>query len=268
LWIEHSDYVATHIAAIAYGFHASVFFAVVYFMFRSTTPRHRDMRWAGWLALCATFFIAGTIHLACGIGFNEAAWISERGYPGGPFAFLTQQQGRPITTLESAAYVVVSTLSDGLLLYRVSILWNRKWYIMLPLGLFYITTVVLLILRVTQLHMKNPPHMINLGTITWTMLMAVNIALSGAIAMRILLMRRSIGRLLGRQHAAVYTGVAALVIESALPFVIVSVVLLVLFGGQNTSQYLFIPLLAQITCIAPLLIILRMFLNQTWSSNT
>ncbi|KAF8870333.1 hypothetical protein BD779DRAFT_1681285 [Infundibulicybe gibba] len=236
LWLEHSNYIATHIAAVAYGFHATVFFAVVYFMF-SKSQHNRNRRRAGWLLLSITFFIAGTIHLACSIGFNEAAWISERGYPGGPLAFFTEQQSIPIVTVEGGWFTVATALAEGLLLYRVYILWDRIWYIVLPLGLFYITTIGSTL---------NSPHgaaareecaaMVNLGVITWTLLMAINIVLSGMIALRILLMRRSIGRVLGREHAKVYTGTAALVIETALPFVVVSAVLLGLFGGRNTSS--------------------------------
>ncbi|KAF8884782.1 hypothetical protein BD779DRAFT_1471867 [Infundibulicybe gibba] len=55
------------------------------------------------------------IHLACSIGFNEAAWISERGHPGGPLAFLTEQQGRPIAIVEGGGFTVATILAEGLL---------------------------------------------------------------------------------------------------------------------------------------------------------
>ncbi|KAF8870731.1 hypothetical protein BD779DRAFT_1454904 [Infundibulicybe gibba] len=264
----HCGYFRIKIFITPPGIHTAVFATVLYFMFLPEQMRRRGPRWVGWLAMTCSLFAVGTTNLACSIGFNEAAWVNERNYPGGPAAFLTEQQGRAIMTVGNSATILASFLADGLLLNRVYILWNQRWQVVVLPSVFYFVTIILAILRVVQIPLKDFGGMINLGIITWSSLMALNVYLSAMIALRIITMRRTVINLLGPEHAGMYTGAAAFVIESAMPFMIVSIILLALFGGNNTSQNLFVPLLVQIECIAPLLIILRIFRNQAWSRNT
>ncbi|KAF8875993.1 hypothetical protein BD779DRAFT_177394 [Infundibulicybe gibba] len=268
LWIEQSSYVSTHIAAIAYGLHATLFATILHFVFHPKQMQKRGGRWVGWFAMSCALFAIGTISLACSIHFNQTAWVDERNYPGGPLAFLTEQQGRSVLTVGNSATLMASCLAGGLLLHRVFILWNNRWQIVVLPALFYLASITLGVLRVAQIPMKNLGGMIDLGVVTWSCLVALNMCLSMMIAVRIIMMRRTVINLLGRDHARVYTGAAAFVIEAAMPFMIISTVLLVLFGGKSTSSNLFVPLLVQIECISPLLIILRIFRNQAWSSFT
>ncbi|KAF8875996.1 hypothetical protein BD779DRAFT_1698773 [Infundibulicybe gibba] len=93
--------------------------------------------------------------------------------------------------------------------------------------------------------------MIDLGVVTWSCLVALNMCLSMMIAVRIIMMRRTVINLLGRDHARVYTGAAAFVIEAAMPFMIISTVLLVLFGGKSTSSNLFVPCWSRLSVFLP-----------------
>lgn len=80
--------------------------------------------------------------------------------------------------------------------------------------------------------------------------MSINISLSVLISTRILLLRRKLRELLGKEYADLYTNTAAIIIESALPFTIISVILLGLFGENDIAQNLFVPLLVQIEVIS------------------
>ncbi|KAG6832916.1 hypothetical protein H0H92_004800 [Tricholoma furcatifolium] len=77
------------------------------------------------------------------------------------------------------------------------------------------------------------------------------------IMIRLLAFRRLIKSSLGSNYAKPYTELASIVIEAALPFTILSIVLLVLFGGNNIAQNLFVPLLVQVECLVPELITLH-----------
>lgn len=104
---------------------------------------------------------------------------------------------------------------------------------------------VLSILIVVQIAMPSsgmPP----ISLAVWIVMMAVNIVFTGQIAGRILFHRRKLVDALGPEHASMYTGMVAIVIESALPFTVISIVLLGLFGDNNTAQNLFISLLLQL----------------------
>lgn len=68
-----------------------------------------------WLVFNTFLFIIGTINLACSIRFNEDAWINDRNYPGGPYAFILEQQSMPILTLGNTCSIIASFMADGLL---------------------------------------------------------------------------------------------------------------------------------------------------------
>lgn len=51
---------------------------------------------------------------------------------------------------------------------------------------------------------------------------------------------------LGEKYTQVYTNVLAIIVESALPFGILSFIFVILYGVHNTAQNLFIPILAQV----------------------
>lgn len=93
--------------------------------------------------------------------------------------------------------------------------------------------------------MPNAAYMVDPFPV-WILLMLINVVLPGMIAFRILSMRRKIKKSLGDVHARPYTNVASLVIESALPFMVLSIVLLVLFGKKNNAQDLSLPPLIQV----------------------
>ncbi|KAG6911724.1 hypothetical protein DXG01_007974 [Tephrocybe rancida] len=195
------------------------------------------------------------------IKFNQSAWIDERNYPGGPYNFLLEQQTRPILTVGNTASILGSFLADGILLYRVMVLYNFVWYIIVLPTLFYIACVILSILTVVQIANPDFADIVNLSFPVWLVLMIINIVLSAMIAFRILAMRREVKSGLGAEYAKPYGTIASIIVEAALPFTILSIILLGLFGGHDTAQNLFVPLLVQVECLAPELIILRVIIR-------
>lgn len=76
--------------------------------------------------------------------------------------------------------------------------------------------------------------------------MILNLLLTSLLAIRLLYMRRQLQVSMGASSGKAYISVVAMVIESALPFGILSIIFLVLFGRQDPTQNLFIPLLVQV----------------------
>ncbi|KAJ7152020.1 hypothetical protein C8R46DRAFT_483241 [Mycena filopes] len=266
LWYEQSTYVSTHLASMGFGIHMIVFFTVTYYTWRmraSIQPRV----WVFWLVFNTLLFALGTINLACSIRFNENAWVNDRAYPGGPISYLLEQQSVPFLTLGNVASILASFMSDGLLLYRAGVLWHFAWYIIIPPALFFVACIILSIMVVIQLALPTV-SLPELSLAVWIVLMLLPIWLTLLIAGRILYHRRAMIDALGPEYAKAYTSVSAIVVESALPFCIISIVLLGLFGNNNTAQNLFVPLLVQVECIAPELIILRVVLGRSWTRGT
>jgi len=59
-------------------------------------------------------------------------------------------------------------------------------------------------------------------------------------------MRNRLRESFGSEHAHLYTTMATMILESALPYGLISFVFIVLYGTNNTAAVLFIPLLVQV----------------------
>lgn len=81
--------------------------------------------------------------------------------------------------------------------------------------------------------------------------MSPNIILTLLLVTRLLWMRRQIVRSLGQEYGKMYTGVATMVLESGLPYGVISFIFIILYGIGNTAALLFIPLLAQVEVSPP-----------------
>lgn len=56
-----------------------------------------------------------TINICASINFNQLAWIDERGFSGGPLAFLVTQQNRPVNLAVLATSIITIFLADAFL---------------------------------------------------------------------------------------------------------------------------------------------------------
>jgi hypothetical protein len=131
LWLEQAVHASTHIGSMAFGTLVSRLFNIsasnekknsletgiqvaIYTLATYYGLRQNKISWR-WILFNTTLFVFGTVNLATSIHFNETAWIDERNYPGGPYAFLVEQQSRPVQTVGNAASVITSTMAEGLL---------------------------------------------------------------------------------------------------------------------------------------------------------
>ena len=85
--------------------------------------------------------------------------------------------------------------------------------------------------------------------------MTLNMLVTTIIIARLLLARRKIRSIMGDTHGREYTSVAAMLVESALPTALISLVLIALYAQGNTAMTLFFPLLPQVqvgfACVVP-----------------
>ena len=64
-------------------------------------------------------FVGATVNVSVNMEFNEWTWIDFRGFPGGPLAFLYDEQSNVINTVGNSFGVLSSFLTDALL-----VCWN------------------------------------------------------------------------------------------------------------------------------------------------
>jgi hypothetical protein len=80
----------------------------------------------------------------------------------------------------------------------------------------------------------------------FSLLMSLNIALTLLLAIRLFYIRWQIVKVLGEEYGRMYTGVATMVLESGLPYGIISLIFVILYGINNNGAILFIPLISQL----------------------
>lgn len=101
------------------GMHAMLFFICLNLLWaqRKRRPRHTAL----FITYISLHFICGTLIIAGGMLFTEMTWIDNRGYPGGPLAFLQEQQPFWSNFMANVLSVMTAWLQD-ILLVRESLL--------------------------------------------------------------------------------------------------------------------------------------------------
>ncbi|RDX46653.1 hypothetical protein OH76DRAFT_1406732 [Lentinus brumalis] len=159
-------------------------------------------------------------------------------------------------------------MSDALLTYRCFVIWNSRRVIVFPAGIW----VASLLFSVGVLYGSGKPngdYFAGIATIFVTAYTASTIAFNVLVTSLICGRIMYIGRCMRASYApdadgTVYTGAAAIVVESALPFTIFSLAYLVTYamGSDIANAFSFY---AMFTCISPLMIILRVLSRRAWT---
>ena len=91
--------------------HAIVFMRSIYHLL------HRKGLRRSWLPVLfvTILFGLGSVNIACNIRFNEFTWIDDRNYPGGPFAYIMEQEQNPLNIAANCAAIIAPFMADGLL---------------------------------------------------------------------------------------------------------------------------------------------------------
>ena len=87
---------------------------------------------------------------------------------------------------------------------------------------------------------------VRFGLPYWALSMSLNILVTTMIVVRLWMARQSIKSVVDREQLSTYTGVSAMLVESALPYAVISLILIILYGRGNTAEILFIPLLPHV----------------------
>lgn len=87
---------------------------------------------------------------------------------------------------------------------------------------------------------------VKFGIPYWSISMALNMIVTILIVGRLWLARKHIEDILGKGHGKMYTGILAMVIESAAPYAISSLILIILYGLKDTGFVLLIPTFCQV----------------------
>ncbi|KAK0222295.1 hypothetical protein IW262DRAFT_1460611 [Armillaria fumosa] len=194
------------------------------------------------------YVLLSTIYTACNIHSNEMAWIDERGYPGGPLEYQLQQSYTTPIVVANAAAIAITFLADDCMVRLVvdcSIGFGSS-AVVLP-ALLLLSSTTMGILLVLQLALPGAaiwgPDIDKFSIPYWACSIAFTLLEdSGHV---------------GDDYGRAYAGIAAMLIECALPYALISSIFITLYGLRSTAFNLFVPLMIMVEAMTPQLIIIR-----------
>ncbi|KAJ2917551.1 hypothetical protein MD484_g2883, partial [Candolleomyces efflorescens] len=270
LYMERSNLIGLVIAGVIYGILFTIFVQCVLSL-RSSSAHKKKQAMIFTVYSCIIFILA-TFGFAGNTKFVQMTYIDYRNFPGGPndftFAFYTEF----CNVFSIGSYVIMNWFADGLMLYRFSVIYDRKPLLMIFPTMMYLAIVGLSLGMLTYTLKPEEgffgPTTIKIGTAYWSLSIGMNIIITSAIAGRLLKMRAQVRKLLGPNHASPYTSVVSMLVESAAIYTGWAIMFLVPFAREDTFQNFVLPSLGQVQGIAPLLIIFRVAQGKAWTSST
>jgi len=106
-------------------------------------------------------------------------------------------------------------------------------------------------------------------TTPWLVLtIAFNVITTSMIVFRLFSVSRSMRAVLAKDRAEVYTGVIAILVESALPFTLLGIAYLVTYVRGDPEELAFADIWGAFVALSPQAIILRVSMGSAWSKKT
>ncbi|KAI0354393.1 hypothetical protein OH77DRAFT_496706 [Trametes cingulata] len=285
---QNCYYVGNNFNAILYGIELVLYFASISIILSGKDRSRAGNRF--FLYFSTGMLLMITIYVAVQAVFGEEMWIVNADYPGGSAQYLADNAAIWYQTLGSAASIVLNLMSDGILvrpptvntrpysheranlqLYRCFVVWGDIRVIIFP-GILYLATAALGILTCYVSGKPNANFFVGeaqqIALAYSTVVIGLNVTASTLICVRILFLTRQMRGALGSDSVKMYTGAAALVIESALPYTLFGIAYVVSLGINSPTSILFLSIYVMFTCISPQMIVLRVLMGRAWSRET
>ncbi|KAH9929362.1 uncharacterized protein B0H18DRAFT_1117406 [Fomitopsis serialis] len=224
-------------------------------------------------------FILGTIFMAACAEMTQLSFVQYRDYPTGPSGYENDEFSIPADEAGNVAFVLTNWFADALLIWRCSVIYrgvgSNIWIPLLLPALMYLTELAMGFLWLIQISTpaSSPFQNGSASKINWTVpyfsiAVSLNVVVTLMIAARLWLYRYRITSVLGMGHGSHYTGIAAMIVESAAIYSTFALLFIIPFGVGNAIANTFLQALSQVQIIAPLLIIYRVARGKGWTSNT
>ncbi|KAF7322292.1 hypothetical protein HMN09_00006800 [Mycena chlorophos] len=213
----------------------------------------------------------GTVAFGANTRKTMTTYVLHKDFPAGPSAYNGVTYANNLTMTGNAAFLLMSWMADGLMLWRFSLIFNFNYVLMAFPILIYLGTVTSAILLMVAIQHTETFHSIdstNFAIAYWSLTISLNIILALAIAGRILWVRGGIRRTMGVEHSQQYVSVVAIVIESAALTVCWDLAFIICYARLTPFANVIISAMGQFTGVSPILILYRVAQGRAWSSTT
>ncbi|KAI0069931.1 hypothetical protein K474DRAFT_1670585 [Panus rudis PR-1116 ss-1] len=184
---------------------------------------------------------------------------------------ISYAQMRALSYINSSSYAIGNMLVDGLLLWRMYVIWRpalssarTQWlFILLPscliVGYAAVAVLGVIFMVPSDGSSASPIYLLSISAS-----LLINVLLSLLIALRLWLYRRQIRAAFGKNYGKPYKLISLIIIESASLYVIFSILLLATMVSGNPSTQIWLYVNPPIQNIANMLIIYRLNNGKAW----
>ncbi|EAU92073.1 hypothetical protein CC1G_09594 [Coprinopsis cinerea okayama7 len=193
------------------------------------TPKDLKKGRASYIVMSFTILALSLVPTILGL-YNQFRGLY---YSSGGLSYISAQEGIlsewPYVTGTAFTYAYV-VLGDGLLLYRCYIIWQDFWWVTIVPGMMYLAYIGIAIYYTTTI----PTQQLSVAAdariyLTISLLtVLLNIILTSLLSIRLLRAQRDLSKVLPNRDMKLYTRVVAILIESAVPLTVFSLVSAVL----------------------------------------
>ncbi|KAJ6626904.1 hypothetical protein B0H10DRAFT_2210784 [Mycena sp. CBHHK59/15] len=267
---ERSLYIGSYITAILYGMQLFMFVLSNYFLLYSSAEARKESFF--YIFYGTVMLLLWTVASSCNALFGQLIWIDNRDVMGGPAAYLIANLSAWYNTLGTVAGICMNFLADGLLLYRCYIIWGSSLHIIALPVLIYFAAMSMAILLIYESAIPGASFFsgdsVSFGVPYFWLTISLNIIVTSLICGRLLSVRNRVRTILGEQYCRTYTGVVAVLLESALPFTVLGIIYVISYARNSPYSFALLQIWADFCAISPQLIILRVATGKAWSKDT
>lgn len=242
---------------ILYGIHLIVFGVVCLILLSKPYKRGPGTSAITLLAFSTFMFILSTAHVA--LAFQEIllGFVYQDHLEGNPQDFFRNM----VFPQRKALYIINTLLGDSLLIWRVYVIWGRKWKICaLPLLFLVATTTcgvkTIVANAISSGHSVFNPSILSWVTSTFVLNIVTQVTSTGLIATKIYRAAST-----GSRNSSRYMSLVWLVVESGAIYTAAAIVQLVTYLLKLNVGVILEMMLAQLSAIAPALILIRIGLG-------
>ncbi|RDB23623.1 hypothetical protein Hypma_009503 [Hypsizygus marmoreus] len=265
---ERACFHGTLLAALAFG--ALLMLYVQLTQVLLVRPKRGQTFWAI-VAYSGALFPLAVLSISVMFKFSEMSYIENRNYPGGPTAFYRDYSSDYVNVIGQVSETLFPWFADILMISRLLVVWNYKWWIAAFPAVTYLTKLGISIpVLISQLRPRDPTWLARagaFGTSYYSVTMAFNIYITVMICIRLQSMRRDLETVTGRLHASFYTSSFTMIVESGVFFTVWVTVYLIMRSRGSLFQNVFLLPIAFTLGITRMLIVLRIAQDRAWSKD-
>jgi len=276
---EKANFAGILIGGILYGVVIVLFFQCMGVLLSSSYRTRGGVRW-GLVVYTTVTFSFVTIFTALNLDIQSISYIDDREFPGndalppGPLGYQYLIYSKPISIAANLMFLLNNWLADGLLLYRCYIFYAKKFWVVAFPCLVYLASLAM---GITLIYQTSQPDSsiwnnvaINFGLPYFSISLSLNILLTLLIVARLAMHSRNIRNAMGAPAGAsgLYQTIITVLVESCTLYAVTSLLFVAPWGAKSHVADIFLPILAEIQVIAPLLIIRRVADQRALTTNT